>query len=98
MVVSYNDEAWLTLDDLVDMCSADGRHVEVLAFDSKRYVGAQIGIHNPRGERVGQISHLRNTELVVISGPRQLVQNVAEPSARPASPRVTEASLKVAFR
>ena len=53
VVVSYNDEAWLTLDDLVDMCSVDGRHVEVLAFDSKRYVGAQIGIHNPKGERVG---------------------------------------------
>ena len=56
VVVSYNDEAWLTLDELVAMCSVGGRHVAVLGFDSKRYVGAQIGIHNPRGERVGRVS------------------------------------------
>ena len=31
------------------MCSVRG-HVRVLAFDSKRYVGAQIGIYNPSGE------------------------------------------------
>ena len=80
VVVSYNDEAWLTLDDLVDMCCVDGRHVEVLTFDSKRYVGAQIGIHNPKGERVGQISHLRNTELIVVSGPRHLVRNATRRS------------------
>jgi adenine-specific DNA-methyltransferase len=96
VVVSYNDEAWLTLDDIVDMCSVESRHVEVLAFDSKRYVGAQIGIHNPKGERVGQISHLRNTELLVISGPRRLVQTVAGQPLAMASPRVTETPLKVA--
>jgi adenine-specific DNA-methyltransferase len=56
VVVSYNDEAWLTAADLIDMCAVGGRHVEVLSFDSRRYVGAQIGIHNPRGERVGTAS------------------------------------------
>jgi adenine-specific DNA-methyltransferase len=98
VVVSYNDEAWLTLDDLVDMCCVDGRHVEVLTFDSKRYVGAQIGIHNPKGERVGQISHLRNTELIVVSGPRHLVRKATRRPIQPLSPRVTEAALRVAFR
>ena len=34
-------------------CARCTAHVEVLAFDSRRYVGAQIGIHNPQGERVG---------------------------------------------
>ena len=45
MVVSYNDESWVGLDELVDMCRGRGA-VEILAYDSKRYVGAQIGIHN----------------------------------------------------
>ena len=67
LVLSYNDESWLSLDELVDACAPRGR-VEVLAFDSKRYVGAQIGIHNPAGERVGEVSHLRNVEYVLVAG------------------------------
>jgi adenine-specific DNA-methyltransferase len=42
--------------------------VAVLAFDSKRYVGAQIGIHNPAGERVGRVRRLRNVEYLLVSG------------------------------
>jgi adenine-specific DNA-methyltransferase len=67
VVVSYNDEAWVGLDELVEMCSARGP-VTVLAFDSRRYVGATIGIHNPAGEKVGIISHTRNTEYVLVAG------------------------------
>ena len=67
MVVSYNDESWLALDELTEMCRTRGA-VEVLAFDSKRYVGAQIGIHNREGAVVGSVSHLRNTEFLVVSG------------------------------
>jgi adenine-specific DNA-methyltransferase len=73
MVVSYNDESWVELDDLVDMCRGRGT-VEVLGYDSKRYVGAQIGIHNRRGERVGAVSHLRNTEYLVVSGAAEAVE------------------------
>ena len=83
VVVSYNDEAWLTAADLVDMCAVGGRHVEVLSFDSRRYVGAQIGVHNPKGERVGTVSHLHNTELVVLAGPSDLVRRAIERSASP---------------
>ena len=68
LVLSYNDEAWVD-------ARRSGRHVpthettvEVLAFDSKRYVGAQIGIHNPAGVKVGTVSHLRNHEYVVVAG------------------------------
>ena len=49
-----------------------------LAFDSRRYVGAQIGIHNPKGEKVGTVSHLRNVEYVVVGGPASKVQPVAD--------------------
>ena len=37
--------------------------------ESKRYVGAQIGIYNPRGQRVGRVSHLRNQEHLFVVGP-----------------------------
>jgi adenine-specific DNA-methyltransferase len=49
----------------------DGRGtLETIEIDYKRYVGAQIGIHNPRGEKVGKISHLRNKEyLYILSAP-----------------------------
>jgi adenine-specific DNA-methyltransferase len=67
VVVSYNNEAWVRLDELIDMCSVHGT-VAVLAFDSQRYVGARIGIHNPTGEKVGTVSHLRNVEYVLVAG------------------------------
>lgn len=77
VVLSYNDESWVSLDDLREMCGAEGRHVEVLGFDSKRYVGAQIGIHNPQGERVGRVGRLRNVEYLIVAGEREEVRRVA---------------------
>ena len=77
VVVSYNDESWITAEELRDMCAVHG-HVEVLAFDSRRYVGAQIGIHNPQGERVGAVSHVRNQEYVVIAGAREEVRRLVD--------------------
>lgn len=76
MILSYNNESWVTLEDLVEMCSVRG-HVDVLAFGSKRHVGAQIGIYNPSGQKVGQVSHLRNVEYVRVTGPKNLVAAMA---------------------
>ena len=42
--------------------------VEVVAFDSKRYVGAQIGVHGPTGEKVGEVKRLRNVEYLFLAG------------------------------
>jgi adenine-specific DNA-methyltransferase len=67
LILSYNDESWLTLEQLVAMC-AHHETVTTLSFDSPRYVGARIGIHNPVGERVGTVSHLRNHEYLVLAG------------------------------
>jgi adenine-specific DNA-methyltransferase len=70
VVVSYNDEAWVTAEQITGWLRDAGHpHVELLAFDSKRYVGAQIGIHNPAGQKVGTVSHTRNTEYVFVAGP-----------------------------
>jgi adenine-specific DNA-methyltransferase len=77
IVLSYNDESWLSLTELHDLCRPRG-HVEVLAFDSARYVGARIGIHDPKGRKVGAVSHLRNTEYVLVAGERARVRAMAE--------------------
>ena len=68
VVLSYNDESWVTLDELAAICAARGA-VRVLAFDSPRYVGARIGIHDPAGRRVGRVGRLRNLEYLLLAGP-----------------------------
>jgi adenine-specific DNA-methyltransferase len=70
VVVSYNDESWVTAEEITDMLRAAGHEaVRLLSFDRKRYVGAQIGIHNPAGEKVGRVARLRNVEYVFVAGP-----------------------------
>lgn len=67
LVVSFSDEGYLPREVLEAQLAARGP-VRVLALDHKRYVGAQIGIYNPRGERVGRVGHLRNTEFLYLVG------------------------------
>jgi adenine-specific DNA-methyltransferase len=84
LVLSYNDEAWLGVDELEALCREGGgnndggssREVVTLAFDSARYVGARIGIYDQSGAKVGRVSHLSNQELVVIAGEPALVRHV----------------------
>ena len=76
MIISYNDESWIALDQLEAMCEKF-EAVTSLAFDSRRYVGAQIGIHNPNGEKVGKVSHLNNHEYLVVAGDYSDVANMA---------------------
>lgn len=80
VVVSYNDESWLTLDELREMC-ADRGEVVALAFDSRRYIGSQIGIHSPTGEKVGEAGHTRNQEYVIVAGPGDRVRRMVGPFA-----------------
>ena len=75
VVVSYNDESWITPSEMMrSLRDAGHDDVRMLAFDSKRYVGAQIGIHGPTGQKVGTVSHLRNTEYVFVAGPTDRVE------------------------
>jgi adenine-specific DNA-methyltransferase len=82
LVLSYNDESWLGVEELEALCGAGsggeavGREVATLAFDSARYVGARIGIHDPSGRKVGTVGHLSNQELLVIAGGADLVRHV----------------------
>jgi adenine-specific DNA-methyltransferase len=47
-------------------------------------VGAQIGIHDPSGRKVGAVSHLRNTEYVLVVGDLTARQRAAVRATRPA--------------
>ena len=78
VVLSYNDESFLCLDELLEICRVRG-HVEVLSFPFDRYVGAKIGIHNPAGERVGTVGRLRNLEYVIVAGERADVGRAVRP-------------------
>lgn len=77
VVLSYNNESWVSVDELHDVCSVHGT-VEMLEFDSKRYVGAQIGIFNPSGDKVGEVSHLRNLEYVAVCGEPSAVRMITK--------------------
>lgn len=68
LVISFNDEGFFTREEMEQMLAQRGE-VLVIEQDYKRYVGAQIGIYNPRGEKVGNVSHLRNTEYLYIVTP-----------------------------
>lgn len=76
VVVSYNDESWLSADELIEMGRERGATV-LLGVESERYVGAKIGVHNPRGEKVGRVGRLRNIEYLLLCGDRPVVERAA---------------------
>ncbi len=75
VVISGSDEGWAGPAEVADMAAGRGA-VEILAFDSKRYVGAQIGIHNRHGVKVGRVGRMRNVEYLVVAGPPAVVSRI----------------------
>jgi adenine-specific DNA-methyltransferase len=69
LIVSFNDEGYLDRDQLVRMLSGRGE-VQVIEIARPRYVGARIGIHNPKGEKVGAVGRLRNVEYLFVVSER----------------------------
>lgn len=68
VIVSFNNEGFLSRSDAEEILSALGA-VRTFEHDFKRYVGAQIGIYNPSGTKVGTVGRLRNKEFLYIVGP-----------------------------
>ncbi len=68
-VVSFNNEGFVPLPALVEMCEARGHPVEVLAFDTRRYIGQRLGVFGPDGRKVGVPGPERNIEYVLVSAP-----------------------------
>jgi adenine-specific DNA-methyltransferase len=44
--------------------------VQVIEIARPRYVGARIGIHNLKGEKVGAVGRLRNVEYLFVVSER----------------------------
>ena len=65
IVVSFNNEGYITKEEMIEILSIRG-NVVTLENTHKRYVGAQIGIHNQEGEKVGSVSHTKNTEYLFV--------------------------------
>lgn len=83
LVVSFSNEGYVSREDMEALLSTRG-HVETLAVDFPRYVGARIGIYNPAGEKVGKVSHVRNREhLFVVSDSRAALRSAVDSFAAP---------------
>ena len=60
-----------TQEALSDL-SARG-HVQVVEIERPRYVGARIGIHDPKGRKVGTVGRLQNVEYLFVVTPTPVV-------------------------
>ena len=64
LVVSFSNEGYIERDEMVGILEIGA--VSVVEKDFKRYVGATIGIHSPTGDKVGEVSHVRNKEYLFV--------------------------------
>src|SRR5215831_17953901 len=65
ILVSFNDEGYLSPADVEGMLAARGEVTRV-AIPYRRYVGHRIGIYNPDGVKVGTPGPARNRELLFL--------------------------------
>lgn len=66
VVVSFNDEGFVTREAMEAMLRPRGP-LAVLVREGPRYIGARIGIYDPKGRKVGTPGRLRNREFLYVS-------------------------------
>ena len=69
LIVSFSNEGYLgreAMESLLGEVAGPTGKVNTIVNDYKRYVGAQIGIYNPQGEKVGKVGHLTNKEYLYV--------------------------------
>ncbi len=68
IVVSFSNEGYIARAEMEAMLSSlwGGVPVTTIETDFKRYVGAQIGIYNPSGRKVGRVGSLKNKEYLYV--------------------------------
>lgn len=70
IILSFSNEGFIARDELDAMLGelwGGTACVRTLEIDYKRYVGAQIGIYNPKGDKVGTAGHLSNKEYLYLA-------------------------------
>ncbi|HCW45305.1 MAG: DNA adenine methylase [Planctomycetia bacterium] len=76
-IISFSNEGYLPRTDMESLLLDHGK-LQVLSRAHDRYVGAKIGIHAPSGKKVGQVSHLKNTEFLYVLGEVDLSSGICE--------------------
>lgn len=79
-------KGYLAREEMESMLAAlwDGQgKVTTIENEFKRYVGAQIGIYNPQGQKVGKVSHLNNKEYVYVVSRECLAERLAPMQSAP---------------
>ena len=76
LIVSFNDEGYLSREQLERILSPRG-HMQVIEIARPRYVGARIGIHSPKGVKVGTVGRLSNVEYLFVVTEQPVVLPVA---------------------
>jgi len=69
LLVSFSNEGYLSGEEMETILTEVCGPGRVITFeqDFKRYIGAQIGIYNPQGEKVGKVKHTRNKEYLYLA-------------------------------
>ncbi|RIH86994.1 Modification methylase FokI [Calidithermus terrae] len=80
LVVSFNDEGFFGAEAIEAMLRGWG-YVHRLTRPHTRYVGARIGIYNPRGQKVGKVSHTENHEFLFVATHSRKVHEAVARSA-----------------
>ena len=96
MLVSFNNEGYHDPGHVYELLAEHG-YVNYVEVDFKRYVGAQIGIYNPSGDKVGAVSHLRNKEVLFVVGPDERIVSNAFDGTVDAGGRVLARGQAVLF-
>ena len=79
LVVSFNNEGWISAAEMNQWLKETGREkVAQLDYDFKRHVGAQIGIHNLKGEKVGEAKATKNLEHIFLAGDSAQVDAIVD--------------------
>ena len=78
LLVSFNNEGFVDRARMEELLGERG-HLRTMEVDFKRYVGAQIGIYDPSGNKVGKVGHLRNKEfLYLVSADSSALDQIVE--------------------
>ena len=76
VVVSFSNEGFLPLAEVLELCEARGHPVRVLAHDTRRYIGSAIGVYSPGGVKVGTQGPSRNVEYLLVSAPEEVQERL----------------------
>jgi len=72
LVLSFSDEGFFRPEEIEALLKGWGFVVR-LSRPHRRYVGARIGIYNPQGVKVGQVSHTENREFLFVASQKRAV-------------------------